>query len=856
MALDLYPHNQKAYQSALAMLNEAGRAAVIHPTGTGKSFIAFKLAEDHPQAKVCWLSPSRYIASQQCENRRKCDPDGTTDNITFLTYARLMANRDRVSQIEADYIILDEFHRCGAAEWSKGVKALLAAHPQAKVLGLSATRLRYLDEQRDMAEELFAGNIASQMTLGEAIAAGILASPRYVISVYRWEEEWEKYREKVRTIKEGHRRQEAEKQLFWLRRSLERAGGIEAILKKYLQPDGKYIVFCSGAAHMEEMKARAPEWFAGVNPGCRIYAVCSENPESENEFCRFKTDTEKGLKLLFCINMLNEGIHLEDVDGVLLLRPTVSPVIYRQQIGRALTAGKREAGGKTEPPLILDMVNNFENLHSIHSMEPELEAAFTEDTGAGKPPVLGRMCQNAFQIVDETCNAGTLFAELQKKLSAGWEDYYQEAAAYYEKRGDLDIPGRYVSPSGLALGSWLQAQRRIYMGKIPGQLSEEQIKKLEKLGVCWESCSDRQWDRYYAQARQYYAKTGNLDVKISYRTEDGFRLGVWLNNLRQYRLSGSRALGRQRQRQLERIGMIWDKLAYKWEQGYEASRAYFFQHGNLHVPAGFITKEGFRLGNWIAAQRQNRKGKNQGALPLTQEQIARLDAIGMEWGGSREEQWERGFAAASAYYEKTGNLEIPYGYETEEGFRLGRWLFNQKRSLGRSLPDGEAVDPLSEKEKQHRARLSALGVVWEKDSWWEKWERARQYYETQGNLNLPQSYVTEDGVWLGKWLYLQRERRRHEKEKDRLSEKQIRALESIGMDWLPPSERAWENAFEKAKRYYEENGHLNVEKGDTTEEGFRLDLWVSRQRKCRREGKDKVLSRERIRRLEEIGIRW
>ena len=193
MALDLYPHNQKAYQSALAMLNEAGRAAVIHPTGTGKSFIAFKLAEDHPQAKVCWLSPSRYIASQQCENRRKCDPDGTTDNITFLTYARLMANRDRVSQIEADYIILDEFHRCGAAEWSKGVKALLAAHPQAKVLGLSATRLRYLDEQRDMAEELFAGNIASQMTLGEAIAAGILASPRYVISVYRWEEEWEKY---------------------------------------------------------------------------------------------------------------------------------------------------------------------------------------------------------------------------------------------------------------------------------------------------------------------------------------------------------------------------------------------------------------------------------------------------------------------------------------------------------------------------------------------------------------------------------------------------------------------------------------------------------------------------------------
>ena len=181
MALCLYEHNQKAYDAAAAMMEQSGKAAVIHPTGTGKSFIAFQLAQDHPVARICWLSPSRYIFIQQCENWKKAAPNGTIANITFMTYAHLMANRDRASRIAADYIILDEFHRCGAAEWSKGVKALLACRPEARVLGLSATKLRYLDEQRDMAEELFGGNIASEMTLGEAIARGILAAPRYVV---------------------------------------------------------------------------------------------------------------------------------------------------------------------------------------------------------------------------------------------------------------------------------------------------------------------------------------------------------------------------------------------------------------------------------------------------------------------------------------------------------------------------------------------------------------------------------------------------------------------------------------------------------------------------------------------------
>ena len=71
MKLELFEHNQKAYEAAISMMAETGKAAIIHPTGTGKSLIAFKLAMEHPQASVYWLAPSSYIFHTQLENLQK-----------------------------------------------------------------------------------------------------------------------------------------------------------------------------------------------------------------------------------------------------------------------------------------------------------------------------------------------------------------------------------------------------------------------------------------------------------------------------------------------------------------------------------------------------------------------------------------------------------------------------------------------------------------------------------------------------------------------------------------------------------------------------------------------------------------
>lgn len=84
--IKLFEHNETAYISAIKMLNETDKSAIIHPTGTGKSFIAFRLREDDSiNKRICWLSPGEYIFKTQCENLAAVG-SAVPDNIAFFTY--------------------------------------------------------------------------------------------------------------------------------------------------------------------------------------------------------------------------------------------------------------------------------------------------------------------------------------------------------------------------------------------------------------------------------------------------------------------------------------------------------------------------------------------------------------------------------------------------------------------------------------------------------------------------------------------------------------------------------------------------------------------------------------------------
>lgn len=731
MAIELYEHNRQAYEQAVTMMAQTGKAAVIHPTGTGKSFIGFQLCAENPGKRICWLSPSEYIFKTQLENLQSAADGYVPNNVAFYTYAKLMLmSYEEMVQIQPDYIILDEFHRCGAQMWGDGVQRFLSAHPQVPLLGLTATNIRYLDNQRNMADELFDGNVASEMNLGEAIVRGILNPPKYVLSVFSYQKDLDKYQQRLRTVKSKAARDEGQKYLDALRRALEKADGLEEIFHKHIADhSGKYIVFCANKEHMDEMIALAPEWFYKVDKEPHIYSAYSDDPETSRAFAAFKMDDSEHLKLLFCIDMLNEGIHVDDVDGVILLRPTISPIIYKQQIGRALSAGKKKNA------VIFDIVLNIENLYSIGAIEEEMQVATTYYRSLGMD---GKIVNEQFQVVDEVRDCMELFEQLNDSLTASWELMYHYAKRYVEENGDLEVPRRYVTGEGYSLGAWVQTQRLVRAGKTHGLLSDAQVKLLDDIGMRWESARDVSWEKHYAAAEQYYADHGDLRVNISDNKTGGVALGRWIAQMRTYRKSNiqSAYLTPERIAALDAIGMVWDVPDYLWEKNFAAAVEYHREYGNLDIPVDYVNQNGVRLGAWILNVRMGVK-KGNARTPLTAEQIRRLDELGMNWNGKHNASWEKAYTAACRYQKKYGNLEIPVAYTTSDGIALGRWIRRQKTA---------------KLTAERKAKLEAIGMIWEKeDPWMDKFSLVKAYYEQHGHTKMPADLVV-NGVWLRRWL--------------------------------------------------------------------------------------------------------
>lgn len=701
MVLHLFEHNARAYQAVAAMLEQYGKAAVVHPTGTGKSYIAFKLIEDHPDAAFLWLSPSEYIFRTQLENLQKQAPDFPLGNVRFATYARLLfCTEEQLAEIAAlhpAYIIMDEFHRAGAERWGERVRELLELCPDAKLLGLTATNVRYLDNNRDMAEELFDGHIASEMTLGEAIVRGILPAPKYVTTVFRYQNELAKYQARVDSLRSPGVQDANQKYLEALRRALEQADGLDKVFAKHItETRGKYIVFCSGKEHMDEMASHVPEWFADVNKNIKVYKTYASNPETSKEFTAFKVDNGDHLKLLFCIDMLNEGVHVEGISGVILFRPTVSPIIYKQQIGRALTTGV------TAAPLILDVVNNFEGLSSISGLQKEMTAAVQRlyANGEGEKIVTER-----FEVIEQMQDCRILFERLENSLSSTWDHYFAAASLYYIEHGDLKVPLRYKTPGGLSLGDWVQTQRQIRKGKRTfGTLTQQQIERLDSIGMVWENRSETAWARGLEAARRYRQQYGDLQVPSAYKDADGFALGNWIRNTRSR--FGSGGLKESQIRELDALGMVWNSIDAKWERCYAEAALYYEKHGSLNLAPKYVSPSGIRLGAWVENQRAYYlKGE------LSDDKIRRLEAIGMLWEGRNDRQWLKAYEAAARYFQQYGDLNVPYQYVSPEGIRLGYWVVRQRAAYkGRfSIEKKTNRKPLSYERKR---LLDAIGMNW------------------------------------------------------------------------------------------------------------------------------------------------
>lgn len=840
MSMTLNPVNEAAFQKAVQSLETLNRAAVFHPTGTGKSCIAWKVVEAHPQTTFFWLvAGAQRLALRQAELTRY---NGGTlpGNVRFCDCEKLAAATPeqwvRLGEQKPGCIVLDCYHELSAVCWAQSVQKLLRMCPQAKVLGLGVPNGAPVCAA---AQELFADCIVSHMTVAEAMAAGTMPVPSaYAALLWPQEEELATLRARIKNLcmpKGDTSLRVQYEELSW---SLRQVENLTVLLPRLLSDtSGHYLVLFESAAYQEKLGTELEQLLRTVDPAVRFYAADHACFADSAAVETFLSDTAPGPKVLLCVNAPGVQQPLEGLAGVILVRQSSLMSTFKQMLCRALVA----AGSRSVP--VFDLVAQFEGLGNGRTLQRDCTEAMTK--AGSKTP--------GFRQERPMQQTYRLYGKLRREMEARWEVLCQAAADAAVKEGTLELPRSYTIHSGVPVGKWLELQRQVQAGQRPGRLTAEQAAKLEKLGIRWNHRLEAAWEKGFASAQKYRTEHGDLLVPVRYRDKNDFALGEWIVYNRQRYLGGN--LTQNRIERLEAIGMVWSTSNDLWEQNYAAATQYYLEHGDLEVPIKYETPSGFGLGVWLGAQRAAHKA---GELP--QEQVERLDALGMDWTNRNDRKWMSLYDVAAAYYHEHGNLNVPSEYVTPDGVLLGKWVARQRYAYLNPDRSSARVTP------ERKALLDKLGMVWEKyDPWQERYDLALAYKTEHGDLEIPSVYKTEDGVWLGSWV--SRQRQALNSGSSALSSERRKLLRILFKGERRPSDPAadhgtvreanWERNFRSAARYARKYKHLLVPASYVDSDGVRLGVWISNLRAARKNRPDSYqVTPAHIKKLNSIGMVW
>lgn len=840
MSMTLNPVNEAAFQKAVQSLETLNRAAVFHPTGTGKSCIAWKVVEAHPQTTFFWLvAGAQRLALRQAELTRY---NGGTlpGNVRFCDCEKLAAATPeqwvRLGEQKPGCIVLDCYHELSAVCWAQSVQKLLRMCPQAKVLGLGVPNGAPVCAA---AQELFADCIVSHMTVAEAMAAGTMPVPSaYAALLWPQEEELATLRARIKNLcmpKGDTSLRVQYEELSW---SLRQVENLTVLLPRLLSDtSGHYLVLFESAAYQEKLGAELEQLLRTVDSAVRFYAADHACFADSAAVETFLSDTAPGPKVLLCVNAPGVQQPLEGLAGVILVRQSSLMSTFKQMLCRALVA----AGSRSVP--VFDLVAQFEGLGNGRTLQRDCTEAMTR--AGSKTP--------GFRQERPMQQTYRLYGKLRREMEARWEVLCQAAADAAAKEGTLELPRSYTIHSGVPVGKWLELQRQVQAGQRPGRLTAKQAAKLEKLGIRWNHRLEAAWEKGFASAQKYRTEHGDLLVPVRYRDKNDFALGEWIVYNRQRYLGGN--LTQNRIERLEAIGMVWSTSNDLWEQNYAAATQYYLEHGDLEVPIKYETPSGFGLGVWLGAQRAAHKA---GELP--QEQVARLDALGMDWTNRNDRKWMSLYDVAAAYYHEHGSLNVPSEYVTPDGVLLGKWVARQRYAYLNPDRSSARVTP------ERKALLDKLGMVWEKyDPWQERYDLALAYKTEHGDLEIPSVYKTADGVWLGSWV--SRQRQALNSGSSALSSERRKLLRTLFKGERRPSDPAadhgtvreanWERNFRSAARYARKYKHLLVPASYVDSDGVRLGVWISNLRAARKNRPDSYqVTPAHIKKLNSIGMVW
>lgn len=280
-----------------------------------------------------------------------------------------------------------------------------------------------------------------------------------------------------------------------------------------------------------------------------------------------------------------------------------------------------------------------------------------------------------------------------------------------------------------------------------------------------------------------------------------------------------------------------------WDDWFLCAKAYYKEHGDLLIPANYVTADGYRLGRWIERQRAMYNHVIASSLDMDQQNA--LEQIGMVWKLENRLDWEKWISMAQEYHETYGHLQIPSAYITKDGYRLGFWLREQRKRQKAGL--------LSQKQVADLDRFDMIWMWYERNNWDYWYNLAEAYYKENGHLLVPFAYQTADGHKLGLWISIQRERYQNKSNRPPLLPAQIEALDHIAMVWSLSDMRSdkWEVMYEWVSAYLKSNKKLPLQPGIKAPDGRSMGNWISVQRTALSKGK---LPQEKEERLAALGI--
>ena len=848
--LNLYEHNIEAFNRVLnAYNNGEDKVAILQATGTGKSYVALRLAYEYKDKKVLYISPSEAIIEhiKNIINNNGLDINRDFPNLKFRTYQSLInLSREKIADLDVDLLITDELHHLGAPVWGNRINTIVDTHPNMLLFGMSAYNVRDRGTiyERDMTnpdtDELFSGKVVNYYDLCDAMIDGVLPKPIYR-SAYVRLYDYEKYLEDK--IEEGNLSTkdytEYKKLLLDVKRKITNAPSIPDMVRKNIKNDGKYIYFCPPITEedtndIDTIMNEVKQWFDGYD--VVFYKTTSKDKTSGklnreafyNDRDLEGNSVKKKLRIMFAINQYNEGVHAPDVDGVILGRGTTSDIVYFEQIGRAL-AVKGKTKEKYEEYDSLTR-NELIDIAKGNGIDVSLDMTKEEIIDKLLSPVIIDLTNNIEFIEELENNLKNRVKEIQRKQG--------------------------------------KSNRKIKIRNTDFDINIENKDLYEILRYVRDRINPNNWDMMYELAKKYYEHYGNLKISRSFKTvngyetdEKGYKLGIWISYQSVKYKNGT--LSEDRIKKLKEIDMIFGiGRQDAWNMMYELTKKYYEHYGNLKIPHSFKTingyetdEKGYKLGIWINTQRTNYNKSI-----LSEDKIKKLEEIGMIFENAYEAFWNKMYELTKKYYEHYGDLKIPNkfktlnGYEVDEkGYNLGFWISNQRVKYKNGTLSEDRIKKLKE--------IGMIFGIGKQDAWNKMYELAKKYYEHYGDLKVSQKFKTingyetnEKGYNLGLWITTQKTNYN----KSILSEDRIEKLEEIGMIFEKVNDNTWNKMYELAKKYYEHYGNLKIPHNFKTingyevdEKGYNLGAWISTQRTSYNKS---TLSEDKIKKLEEIGM--